>query len=57
VQLAYDQLDFGRGVEAFLNGMSATSVYAACRGMEEAGAKVNKGIAITEDLWMPARCF
>ena len=27
-QLAYDQLDFGRGVDAFMKGMSATSVHA-----------------------------
>lgn len=50
VQLAYDQLDFGRGVDAFLRGMSATSVYAACRGLEEAGIKLNRGIGITEEL-------
>jgi hypothetical protein len=50
VQLAYDQLDFGRGIDAFLRGMSATSVYAACRGMSEVGAKVNQGIGITADL-------
>jgi len=50
VQLAYDQLDFGRGVDAFLKGMSATSVYAACRGFEDAGIKTNQGVGITEDL-------
>jgi hypothetical protein len=50
VQLAYDQLDFGRGVDAFLTGMSATSIYAACRGLEEAGIKSNQGIGIAEDL-------
>jgi hypothetical protein len=50
VQLAYDQLDFGRGIDAFLRRMSATSVYAACRGMSEVGAKVNQGIGITADL-------
>jgi len=50
VQLAYDQVDFGRGVDAFLKGMAATSVYAACRGFEEAGVKPNQGIGITEDL-------
>ena len=33
VQLAYDQLDFGRGIDAFLKGMSATSVHALCRGL------------------------
>ena len=50
VQLAYDQLDFVRGIDAFLRGMSATSVYAACKGFDEAGVKANQAIAITEDL-------
>jgi hypothetical protein len=54
VQLAYDQLDFGRGVDAFLRGMSATSVHALCKGFEEAGINLNRGIGITEDL-MDAR--
>ena len=49
-QLAYDQLDFGRGVDAFLKGMSATSVHALCRGFEQAGIKLNQGIGISEDL-------
>lgn len=50
VKLAYDQLDFGRGVDAFLKGMSATSVYALGRGFEQAGIKLNQGIGISEDL-------
>jgi len=50
VQLAYDQLDFGRGVDAFLKGMSATSIHALCRGFDEAGIKLNQGIGISEDL-------
>jgi hypothetical protein len=54
VQLAYDQIDFSRGIDAFLTGMSATSVYAICRGLEEAGVKPNQGIGITEQL-MDAR--
>ena len=54
IQTAYDQLDFGRGVDAFLKGMSATSVHALCRGFEEAGIALNQGIGITEDL-MDAR--
>lgn len=54
VELAYDQLDFGRGVDAFLKGISATSVHALCRGFEEAGIPLNQGIGITEDL-MDAR--
>ena len=54
VRLAYDQLDFSRGVDAFLKGMSATSVLAICRGMEDVGVGANRGIAITADL-MDAR--
>ena len=54
VQLAYDQIDFNRGIDAFLTGMSATSVYAICCGLEEAGVKPNGGIGITEQL-MDAR--
>jgi len=50
VQLAYDQLDFGRGVDAFLKGLSATSVHAACKGLEEAGITLNQGIGIAENL-------
>ena len=50
VQLAYDQLDFGRGIDAFLKGISATSVHALCAGLEQAGVKLNQGIGITEDL-------
>jgi hypothetical protein len=54
VQLADDQLDFARGVDAFVKGMSATSVRALCAGFEEAGIKLNQGFGITEDL-MDAR--
>ncbi|HYN79407.1 MAG TPA: DUF1254 domain-containing protein [Lamprocystis sp. (in: g-proteobacteria)] len=50
VRLAYEQLDFSRGVDAFFKGMSATSVYAACRGFEEVGIETNRGIGITENL-------
>jgi len=50
VQLAYDQLDFGRGIDVFLRGISATSVYAACRGFEDAGIKTNQAIGIAENL-------
>ena len=54
VQLSYDQIDFNRGIDAFVKGMSATSVYAICRGLEDAGVKPNGGIGITEQL-MDAR--
>jgi hypothetical protein len=49
-QKVYDQLDFGRGVDAFLRGMSATSVHALCAGFDGAGIETNKGIGISEDL-------
>jgi hypothetical protein len=54
VQKVYDNLDHARGVEAFLSGMPAASLYAACEGMSQAGVKPNGGIGITEDL-MDAR--
>jgi hypothetical protein len=50
VRKAYDQLDLSRGIEVFLQGMSATSVYALCRGLDEAGVKENQGLGISEDL-------
>jgi len=54
VQKVYDQLDFGRGVEAFLQGIPADSIYAACEGIDKAGVKRNRDFGITEDL-MDAR--
>jgi hypothetical protein len=50
VQKVYDNLDFSRGVEAFLAGIPATSVYALCEGFSQAGFKSNHGIGITESL-------
>lgn len=37
VRKFYDQLDFSRGVETFLTGCPAASIYAFVRGMKEAG--------------------
>jgi hypothetical protein len=54
VQRVYDQLDFSRGIEAFLSGMPAASLYAICEGFKAAGMKVNEGIGIMEEL-MDAR--
>ena len=54
VQKVYDNLDFARGVEAFLSGVPAASVYAACEGLSQVGVKRNGGIGITENL-MDAR--
>ncbi len=41
VRKAYDNLDFVRGVEAFLSGIPAASVYAVCEGLSGAGVKRN----------------
>lgn len=54
VQKVYDNLDFTRGVEAFLSGIPAASVYAACEGLSQAGVKRNGSIGIMADL-MDAR--
>jgi hypothetical protein len=59
VEKAYDQLDFSRGIEAFLSGMPAASLHAFCEGFDKAGIKRNQSIGITEDilnarsLWLP----
>jgi len=37
VELVYDNLDFMRGVEAFLDGIPAASIYGICRGYRDAG--------------------
>ena len=54
VQKVYDQLDFSRGVEAFMTGMPATSIYGALEGFKQAGIIPNKDIGIMEEL-MDAR--
>jgi hypothetical protein len=54
VRKVYDNLDFARGVEAFLTGIPAASLYAACEGLSRAGIKANVGIGIMEGL-MDAR--
>ncbi len=46
----YDNLDFARGVEAFLAGIPATSVQALKNGFSEAGFPPNGAIGITESL-------
>ncbi|MFN4866436.1 MAG: DUF1254 domain-containing protein [Cyanobium sp.] len=53
VELVYDNLDFMRGVEAFLDGVPAASIYALCRGYREAGMGP-QSVGIFEDL-MDAR--
>lgn len=53
-QLIFDNLDFSRGVEAFLQGMPGTSVRAVCNGLESVGVKPNQAFGMTEDL-MDAR--
>src|SRR3984885_3248994 len=50
VKKAYDNLDYVRGVEAFLSGIPAASVYGVCEGLSGVGVKRNSGIGIMEDL-------
>ena len=54
VQKVYDNLDHARGVEAFLTGIPATSLYAACEGFSQVGVKRNGSIGIMQEL-MDAR--
>jgi hypothetical protein len=54
VALVYDQLDLSRGIETFMQGMPATSVYAICRGLSEVGVQQNQAFGMTESL-MDAR--
>ncbi|MBW8640758.1 DUF1254 domain-containing protein [Hoeflea sp. WL0058] len=49
VRKAYDNIDFSRGVEAFLSGMPAASIHAMCSGFEEAGIPAHT-IGVSEDL-------
>ena len=50
VKKVYDNLDFVRGVEAFLLGMPAASVQAMRRGFIEGGFPPNEGFGISEGL-------
>ena len=49
VKKVYDYLDTARGVDAFLNGMPAASIYAFLEGMKEAGMDTYS-MGITEGL-------
>ncbi|UFX43266.1 DUF1254 domain-containing protein [Bradyrhizobium sp. 41S5] len=53
-QKVYDNLDRARGMEAFLSGMPAASIYAMCEGLSQIGVKRNEVIGIFADL-MDAR--
>jgi hypothetical protein len=50
VQKVYDNLDFERGVQAFLTAMPGASVYGLREGFRSQGATDNQTILITEDL-------
>jgi hypothetical protein len=49
VQKAYDNLDFARGVEVFLNTMPAASLYSMRRGLQSIGVD-NQTVALFETL-------
>jgi hypothetical protein len=40
VQKVYDQLDLSRGTEAFMAGIPATAVYAACKGIDDVAERM-----------------
>jgi len=50
VQLVYDNLDFQRGVSAFLNAIPIASMYAMREGIREGGVTANNVVGITEEL-------
>jgi hypothetical protein len=50
VQLVYDNLDFQRGVSAFLNAIPIASMYAMREGIREGGVTENHYVGITEFL-------
>ena len=54
VKKVYDNLDFQRGIEAFLTGTPAASIYAIADGLTKGGVPANTHIPIWEDL-MDAR--
>src|ERR1700689_3208229 len=49
-QKVYDNLDFMRGVEAFLNFVPAASIEAMRRGMVEMGATKSNQVVLTQQL-------
>jgi hypothetical protein len=50
VEKVYDNLDFERGVQAFLTAMPGASVYALREGFRSQGATDNQTVLITENL-------
>jgi hypothetical protein len=50
VQKVYDNLDFERGVQAFLTAMPGASVYALRDGLRSQGATDNRSVLIMENL-------
>jgi hypothetical protein len=54
VKTVYDNLDFMRGVQAFLDGMPAASIYAMCNGLNKGAGVDDQTVGIFETL-MDAR--
>jgi len=57
VQKVYNNLDFMRGVDVFLNFIPATSIEALRRGMAEAGAKASHQVVVMDDLMNANQLF
>jgi hypothetical protein len=50
IDLVYDNLDFQRGVSAFLNAIPIASMYAMREGIREGGVTENNVVGMLEDL-------
>lgn len=50
VKTVYDNLDFMRGVQAFLDGMPAASIYAMCHGLKKEAGVDEQTVGIFETL-------
>ena len=56
VEKVMDNLDFSRGVQAFLSGMPGTSLVGMRTGFQKLGA-INGSILTTRTFWTPNRFF
>ncbi|MCG2462318.1 DUF1254 domain-containing protein [Flavobacteriaceae bacterium F89] len=57
VTKVYDNLDFMRGVETFLNGIPATSIEGLRLGSRDAGAKKSNQVVLFEDMMNSNQLF
>lgn len=56
-ELVYDNLDFQRGISAFLNAIPIASLASMREGIREGGVMANNEVGITENLLDPRALF